>query len=60
MVETHGLEIGDRVIEADGESTVAGTLKSIDPETGNCMIEWDNGHTSFETSVDEICPVDGW
>jgi hypothetical protein len=56
----YGLEIDTRVIEADGESTTAGTIVSFDDENSTCHVRWDNGHNNFEVPIDCLCPVDGW
>ena len=56
---THGLEAGMRVVEADADVCVEGVISYVDIETHSAWIEWDNGHNG-DVDLDEIIPVGGW
>lgn len=57
--DTHGLTAGARVVEANADVTIVGTITSLDND-GSCVVRWDNGHTSFDTDIDDLIPVGGW
>jgi hypothetical protein len=58
--DTHGLRIGDRVVEEDAQVVVEGEITDIDAEAGTCSVRWDNAHESRCTPIDSLIPVGGW
>ena len=56
----NGLKIGDRVCEDGSENGAEGVIQTICADDGTATVEWDTGHTSFDTDIDVLMPVEGW
>ena len=59
-IDIHGLTSHMRVVLANSEEDIHGTILEIDQESKTACIKWDNGHTAHGVDIDELIPEEGW